>query len=105
YLSDFNQWYIFEASALYFYSLKVPSFSEYFVPLSITLFILIVVSILYNLINGFGNTVKKQKAKSILLWVLFFSSFGFFSGGANSSGILLTYAFPLSFFIGDFLFT
>jgi hypothetical protein len=104
YLSDFTQWYILDATALYFESLKAPSFSEYYLPLSISLFILLVISIFYNLVNGFGNTVKKQRAKSILLWFLFFSTFGFFSGGANGSNIILTYAFPLSFFIGDFLY-
>jgi hypothetical protein len=104
YLSDFNQWYLSDATALYFNSLRVPSFSEYFIPLAICFFILLVISIFYNLMNGFGNTVKKQRSKSILLWFIFFSTFGFFSGGANSSSILLTYAFPLSFFIGDFLF-
>lgn len=104
YLSDFNQWYIFEATTLYFKSMKVPSFSEYYLPVSLSLFVLVFISILYNLFNGFGNTVKKQRTKSILLWFLFFSTFGFFSGGANSSSIILTYAFPLSFFIGDFLY-
>jgi hypothetical protein len=105
YLTNFNRWYLFDAIALFIGSLSVPSFSEYFLPLSITLFILLVISIFYNLINGFGNTVKKQRSKSILLWFLFFSIFGFFSGGANSSNIILTYAFPLSFFIGDLLFS
>jgi hypothetical protein len=104
YLSDFNQWYLFDATALYFNSLKIPSFSEYFIPLATSFFILLVISVFYNLANGFGNTVKKQRSKSILLWFIFFSTFGFFSGGANSCSILLTYAFPLSFFIGDFLF-
>ncbi|MDI1355299.1 MAG: DUF6427 family protein [bacterium] len=104
YLSDFNQWYILDATALYFRSLKVPSFSEYFIPLSAALFLLLFISILHNLMRGFGTTVKKQRMKAILLWFLFFSTFGFFSGGANSSSIILTYAFPLSFFIGDFLF-
>lgn len=104
YLSDFNQWYIIDATTLYFRSLKVPSFSEYFIPLSSALFLLLFISLLYNLMNGFGATVKKQRMKAILLWLLFFSTFGFFSGGANSSSIILAYAFPLSFFIGDFLF-
>jgi hypothetical protein len=104
YLSDFNQGYLFDAGALYFKFLKVPSFSEYYLPLSISLFLLLIASFLYNLVTGFGNTVKKQRTKSILLWFLFFSTFGFFSGGANSSSIILTYAFPLSFFIGDFLY-
>ncbi len=104
YLSNFNQWYFFDATRLYFQFLKVPSFSEYFLPLSVLLFILLLISIVSGLFSGFGNTVKKQRSRSILLWFLFFSTFGFFSGGANSSSIILTYAFPLSFFIGDFLF-
>jgi len=104
YLSNFNQWYFFDATTLYFQFLKVPSFSEYFLPLSVLLFVLLFISIISGLFSGFGNTVKKQRSRSILLWFLFFSTFGFFSGGANSSSIILTYAFPLSFFIGDFLF-
>lgn len=104
YLCDFNRWYFFDATVLYFQFLKVPSFSEYYLPLSVLLCLFLLISILANLVYGFGNTVKKQRAKAILLWVLFFSTFGFFSGGSNSSSIILTYAFPLSFFIGDFLF-
>lgn len=105
YLSDFNQWYLPEAIVLYMQSMKVPSFSEYYLPLSVELFILLLLSVVSSLMSGFGNTVKKQRSKSILLWMLFFSAFGFFSGGASSSSILLTFAFPLSFFIGDFLFS
>lgn len=104
YLTDFNRWYLFDAAALYLQSLKAPSFSEYYIPLVACLFILLVIAVFYNLVNGFGNTVKKQRAKAILLWFIFFSIFGFFSGGANSSSIILTFAFPLSFFIGDLLF-
>ncbi len=104
YLSNFNQWYFISSTNLYLKNLKVPSFSEYFLPLLALLFGLLFFSIFNNLVKGFGNTVKKQRAKYILLWILFFSTFGFFSGGANSSSIILTYAFPLSFFIGDFLF-
>jgi hypothetical protein len=104
YLCDFNRWYFFDAIVLYFEFLRVPSFSEYYLPLSVVLVFFLIAGILSNLLYGFGNTVKKQKAKSILLWMLFFATFGFFSGGSNSSSIILTYAFPLSFFIGDFLF-
>jgi len=104
YLSNFNQWYFFHATELYFHSLRLPSFSEYYLPLSLSLFLLLLVSIGRGLLNGFGNTVKKQRAKSILLWFLFFSSFGFFSGGASSSSIILIYSLPLCFFIGDFLY-
>lgn len=105
YLSDFNRWYLPEATLLFFQYLRVPSFSEYYLPLTVTLIVLLVFSVFYYLGHGFGNTVKKQKTKGILLWFLFFSLFGFFSGGANSSSILLTYAFPLAFFIGDYLFS
>jgi hypothetical protein len=104
YLSDFNQGYLFDATKLYFKFMKVPSFSEYYLPITISLFFLLIISFLYSLVNGFGNTVKKQRTKSILLWFVFFSTFGFFSGGANSSNTILLYALPLSFFIGDFLF-
>lgn len=104
YLTNFNQWYLFDAIALYFSYMKAPSFSEYFLPLTASLVILFVISLFYNFISGFGNTVKKQRTKAIILWFIFFSAFGFFSGGANSSSILLIYAFPLSFFIGDYLY-
>ncbi|MBA3664714.1 MAG: hypothetical protein H0W61_10975 [Bacteroidetes bacterium] len=104
YLSDFNQWYFIKAAELFFNFLKLPSISEYYLPLSILLFILFFLSIASNLINGFGNTVKKQRTKSVLLWYVFLSCLGFFSGGSNGSSILLTYALPLCFFIGDFLF-
>lgn len=105
YLSDFNQWYFIKAAQLFFNSPKFPSFSEYFVPLSILLAVLFIISLISNLINGFGNTVKKQRTKSFLLWFAFMSVFGFFSGGSNTSSIILTYALPVSFFIGDFLFS
>jgi hypothetical protein len=104
YLSDFNQGYLFRATVHFLQYLKVPSFSEYYIPLSVALFLMLLVAILHNLAYGFGNTVKKQRSRNILLWYAFFSLFGFFSGGANSSSILLTYALPLSFFIGDLFF-
>jgi hypothetical protein len=104
YLTNFNQWYLVDAVELYFSSMKTPSFSEYFLPFSVSLVILLIISLFYNLMYGFGNTVKKQRTKTIILWFIFLSSFGFFSEGANSSSILLTYAFPLSFFIGDYLY-
>ena len=104
YLSDYSQWYLFKSVAVFLQFLKPPSLSEYFLPLTSFLVITLLFAIFQNLVRGFGNTVKKQKAKIILFWFLFFSTFGFFSGGANSSSIILIYAFPLSFFIGDFLY-
>jgi hypothetical protein len=104
YLTDFNQLYLLRAVKHFFMYLKPPSFSEYFLPVTVTLFVLLVAAILQSVSRNFGNTVKKQRAKSILLWFLAFSLLGFFSGGANSSSILLVYAFPIAFFVGDFLF-
>jgi hypothetical protein len=105
YLSEFNQWYFIKSVQSFFFYLRFPAFSEFYLPLLFFLLLLIVISIFYGFLSGFGNTVKKQRSKSILLWFIFLASFGFFSGGSNSSSIILTYAFPLSFFIGDFLFS
>jgi hypothetical protein len=104
YLTDFNQWYLFSAAAHFFSGLKPPSFSEYYLPLALTLFILLVFAVIHNLMHGFGGIVKKQRAKSILLWLLLLSLLGFFSAGANSASVLLVYAFPVSLLVGDYLF-
>lgn len=104
YLTEFNQWFLFEAIAQFFKTLTPPSFSEYYLPFAAAMVILFVVSILFSITQGFGNTVKRQRAKSVLLWLSFFSLFAVFSGGATTSSVLLCYILPLSFFIGDFLF-
>lgn len=104
YLFDFNQWFLFDAIALFTKYMKVPVFSEYYFPLLLFLFVLLVLSIANVLLYGSGNTVKKQRAKTIFFWYLFFCVFGFFSGGANTSSILLLSAVPVSFFAGDFLY-
>jgi len=105
YLSDFSHWYLFKSVGLFLQFLKPPSFSEYYLPLMAFLVICLLIGVFQSFVQGFGNTVKKQKAKTILFWFIFFSTFGFFSGGANSSSVILTYAFPLAFFIGDFLYS
>jgi hypothetical protein len=104
YLCNFNQWYFIDSVELYFKSMKSPTFSEYYMPFIAALLLLFIISFASGLAQGFGNTVKKQKTKAILLWYLFFSTFGFFAGGTVSSSILLIYSFPIAFFIGDFLY-
>jgi hypothetical protein len=104
YLSEFNQWYIFKAALEYLLHPVTPAISEYFLAFGIMLFIVLFIAIGQNLMHGFGNTVKKQRAKTMLLWMLFFSAINFFLGASTASGILLSYAIPLSIFIGDFLF-
>lgn len=104
YLSNFNNWYFIKSVGLYFKSFTLPSFSEYYLPLTGFLFFFLLLSIINSFLKNSGSTLKMQRAKYILLWILLFSTCGLFSGGSNSSNILLTFAFPVSFFIGDFLF-
>jgi hypothetical protein len=104
YLTAFNQGYLFEAAGHFFATLRAPSFSEYYIPLTACLLLLLLAAIFYNLANGTGNTVKKQRAKTILVWLTVFSIPGFFAAGGNGAIIILTFAIPFSFFIGDFLF-
>lgn len=104
YLSEFHRWYLFTATEHYFENLRTPFYSEYYLPFAGCLIILFLASLLFNLVNGAGNTVRKQRTKNILLWLTIFSVPGFFSGGANTGIILLTFAVPLCFYIGDFLF-
>lgn len=104
YLTNFNQWYFIFATKEFFNSLKYPQMSEYYYLLIIYLVILFVISIIQLLLNGMGNTVKKQKVRGILLWSMFFSLFNLFAGGSNSTSILIILSFPLSVFVGDMLF-
>lgn len=104
YLSNFNQWYFIKAAAAFFDHVKVPSFSEYYLPLIFFLILLLIISAFSIFMGNAGNTVKKQKAKSILLWYALLNVVGLFSGGANSSQIILVFSIPLSYLIGDLLF-
>lgn len=104
YLFDWNQWFIVDSISLYIDYMKAPIFSEYFFPLLALLCILLLMAIVNLLLYGMGNTVKKKYAKTIFLWFLFYNLFGLFSGGSNSSLVLLLYAIPFSFLAGDFLY-
>lgn len=104
YLCEFNRWYFFDSTGMFFSLLKVPSLSEYYLPLFVTMILLLLFSFFNNLRHGFGNTVKKQRSKSIFLWFILFSILAFFSAGATGSSILLSVAIPLSFYTGDFFF-
>jgi hypothetical protein len=104
YLSEFNQAYLFKAVFEFISHFTAPSISEYYIAIGVMLFLLLFIAIASNFMYGFGNTVKKQRAKTMLLWLLFFSAINFFFGAINSSGILLSYAVPISIFVGDFLF-
>lgn len=104
YLSNFNQWYFLKAASAFFDHVKTPSFSEYYLPMILLLLLLLLISTLGIFMGNAGNTVKKQKAKSILLWYVSLNVLGLFSGGANSSQLILIFSIPLSYLIGDLLF-
>jgi hypothetical protein len=105
YLLNLNRNYFWQNLALYISSLRVPVLSEYYVPLCVTLFLLLVASFFYVASRGFGNTVKKQRVRSILLWYFLFMAPACFRAGSGSEVILLTLALPVSFFGGDFLYS
>lgn len=104
YLLNWNQWFLPDAVGLYLDYMKAPLFSEYFFPLLAIQALLLVMTIIDLLLHGTGNTVKKQRSKIIFLWFMFYSLFGFFSAGSNSSLVLLICAVPYSFLVGDFLY-
>lgn len=105
YLSNFNQWYFLKVAGTFFAHFKTPSFSEYYLPLLFLLVLLFLSSTLYVFISGAGNTVKKQRAKSVFFWYFLFNIVGLFSGGSNSSQMILIFAIPLTFLIGEYLFS
>ncbi|MEI6022065.1 MAG: DUF6427 family protein, partial [Bacteroidota bacterium] len=104
YLSNFNQWYFFKSTGMFFQSLRIPNISEFYMPLLLWLISVFLLAMLQSLSLGFGNTVKKQKSKVLLLWFLFFSSITYFSSGANGAIIIMTLSIPLCFIIGDYFF-
>lgn len=104
YLINSNRWFIFKNCFLYFHSFKLPTFKNFYAPFLIVLFLLFLISVIKNIAGGFGNTLKKQKTKSILFWLLFFTFFTFFSVQTTCLSIILSLSIPFSFLIGDYLF-
>ncbi len=104
YLFNFNQWYVFESIGEIFHGLQLPVFNIYFLPVIAITVLLFVLSILQVMADGFGNTVKKQKAKSIFLWLMLILVPTLFSSGITYESIFILYSIPLSFFIGEFFF-
>ncbi len=104
YLFGFNQWYVFESLGEMFATFKQPSLNLDLLPFLIAIFLLFVFSIISSLVGGFGNTVKKQKAKSCFFWFIVLIIPLFFVSGAGYVNLMLFYSIPLSFLIGDFLF-
>ncbi len=105
YLFGFNQWYIFENLAELFSYFKKPALTIDFVPFLIVTALLFVFSMINIMADGLGNTVKKQKAKSCFLWFTILIIPLFFVSGSGYLNIMVLYSIPLSFLIGDFLFS
>lgn len=104
YLFNFTQWYIFESLSELFSNFKLPVLNIYFLPFLICILVLFLFSIFNMLAMGLGNTVKKQKAKSCFIWYILLIVPAIFTSGITYVSVLLLFAIPLSFFIGDFLF-
>ncbi|MBK9282840.1 MAG: hypothetical protein IPM51_00810 [Sphingobacteriaceae bacterium] len=105
YLSNFNQWYFIKAAKMFFNDFKFPTFSEYYLPL-VAIIVLLFIAALFKMFSfGLGNTVKKQKAKTIFLWFTLFNIFGILSGGMNSSELILIFSIPFAFILGDFFYS
>ncbi len=104
YLFSFNQWYVLENLNVLFSQFRVPSVNTHYLPLLAVLLLLLLFSLIYYLVYGFGNTVKKQKSKSIFLWYTIFATPLIFTTGVNYANIALLYAIPLCFLLGDFFF-
>lgn len=104
YLVNFNQWYIFESIPMLFANFKAPGFSFQIIPLFVVIALLFLLSMLFYMLSGLGNTVKKQKAKSIFFWFLLFVVPAVFTAGMSYIKILTIFSIPLSFLIGDYFF-
>ncbi len=104
YLVNFNQWYIFESLPMLFSAFKLPVFSIYNLPLFIFTSLLLIVSIFYYLVNGLGNTVKKQKSKSVFFWFILFVLPSVFTPGMGYVKVLSLFSIPISFLVGEYLF-
>lgn len=104
YLFNFNQWYIFESLHELFQHFRAPVFSTHFLPFFGLILLLFVLSLLSFLSQGFGNTVKKQKAKSCFLWYIVLVSPSVFTSGINYANTLLLFSIPLAFLSGEFFF-
>jgi hypothetical protein len=104
YLFNFNQWYVFESLGEMFGSFKSPVLNLNFLPFLIVTGLLLIFSIIGFMVEGLGNTVKKQKAKTCFFWFLVLIAPLFFISGSSYENIMLLYSIPLCFLTGDFLY-
>lgn len=82
--------------------LENPLISEYHIAFLLVIALLFLFSLFQNLSKGFGNKVKTQKTKFILLW-MFLVSFLLCFYKPNDHFFLIPCMIPLSVLIGDYL--
>ena len=78
-----------------------PVFSEYYFVFILISILSLTFAIIHYLNKGFGGKVKTQKAKYIIIWMLFFCLFILFFE-QMSDMILLPCIIPLSIILGDY---
>lgn len=98
--NDFLQTFLLIQSVLV--DLQKPLISEYHIAFLLVVTFLFLFSLFQNITKGFGNKVKTQKTKAILIWMFVFS-FPLCFYRPNDHFILLPCIIPLSVLIGDYL--
>lgn len=93
---------VFSLIGSFILSFKKPEISEYHFAFLIIIFLLVLFALFYNASKGFGNKVKTQKTKYIIVWMLAVCIAIMFNPG-NNNFILIPCVIPLSLLIGDYL--
>lgn len=82
--------------------LQKPLISEYHIAFLFIIALLLLFALFQNIAKGFGNKIKTQKTKAILIWMLVFSFLLCFYKPTDYF-VLLPCMIPLSILIGDYL--
>jgi len=102
YLFNSNQWYLFESVQELITSFKIPALNIDYLPFLGMCALLFVLSIVRFMVEGFGNTVKKQKSKNCFFWYMLLILPVFFISGTSYEKTMVFYSIPIAFLVGDF---
>ena len=102
YLFNSNQWYLFESVQELITSFKIPAVNIDYLPFLGICALLFILSIVRFLVEGFGNTVKKQKSKNCFFWYMLLILPVFFISGTSYEKTMVFYSIPIAFLVGDF---
>lgn len=92
----------FALAGLSIISFDKPEVSEYHFAFLVILFLLILFALFHNASRGFGNKIKTQKTKFIIVWMLVICTIMVFNK-QNSDFVMIPCIIPLSLLIGDYL--